>query len=283
MTEMAATDHDIIDKAIAGSLKDLQTRAPDEFRKLTQDQLEELKTAARNAAEEEVKLSKVLHASLSHGEIESILEKHLPKERVELIKNGLTIPTYQMRLSKQPEGHVRVDITRDGTELMPSFLLSTNADLLKASWIQIASIVVEAVLLVLSAVGVKVSADKYVIKKVAEEIVGTIESSSLLQQAVKQLEEAFQSGSAWEKAKAIFYLIKDSYSAGILWQIIKGLCENMSTSDWIKTAAIVSAEIIAALATDGAALIAKIVLALNSAYEFIKKLTNLQELNAMKK
>ena len=85
---------------------------------------------------------------------------------------------------------------------MPSFLLNTNADLLKASWIQITSIVVEAVLLVLSAVGVKVSADKYVIKKVAEEIVGTIESSSLLQQAVKQLEEAFESESAWEKAKA---------------------------------------------------------------------------------
>ena len=41
----------------------------------------------------------------------------------------------------------------------------------------------------------------------------------------------------------------------------------MSTWDWIKTAGIVSAMIIAAIATDGAALIAKIVLALNSACE----------------
>ena len=61
----------------------------------------------------------------------------------------------------------------------------------------------------------------------------------------------------------------------------KGLCSNMSTWDWLKTAGIVSAMIVAALATDGAALIAKIVLALNSAYEFIKKLTNLSELETI--
>ena len=88
---------------------------------------------------------------------------------------------------------------------------------------------------------------------------------------MQQLEEAFASGSALDKAKAIFYLIKDSYSASILWTVIKSLGSNMSTLDWIKTAGIVTAMIIAALATDGAALIAKIVLALNSAYEFGKK------------
>ena len=43
-------------------------------------------------------------------------------------------------------------------------------------------------------------------------------------------------------------------------------------------AGIVSAMIIAAVATDGVALIAKIVLALNSAYDFAKKLINLDHL-----
>jgi len=57
----------------------------------------------------------------------------------------------------------------------------------------------------------------------------------------------------------------------------------MSTWDWIKTAGIVTAMIIAAIGTDGAALIAKVVLALNSAYEFIKKLTNLSELDDISK
>ena len=108
-----AADRDIVESAITGALKELQTRAPDEFKKVTAEpkKLEELKTAARNAAEEEVKLSKVLRAGLSHSEIESELEKHLPKARVEMIKIGLTIPTYQMRLNKRSDGHVWADIT----------------------------------------------------------------------------------------------------------------------------------------------------------------------------
>lgn len=199
-----------------------------------------------------------------------------------MIKSGLTIPTYQMRLNKRPDGHVWADITRDGNEFMPSIKLDTLAAMDKASWMQIASVIVEAVLLVLSAVGIKLSISESVITKTAEEVVGVVESSSALQKAVQQLKVAFAGGSAWEKAKAIFYLIKDSYSAGILWKIIKSLCSNMSTWEWIKTAGIVTAMIIAALATDGLALIAKIVLALNSAYEFAKKVVNLTELDAMK-
>ena len=166
---------------------------------------------------------------------------------------------------------------------MPSMKLHVNTAVVNASWIQIASVIVEDILLVLSAVGIKVSVSESVLQKTAKEIVSTVESSSLLQKAVQQLEEAFASGSALDKAKAIFYLIKDSYSASILWTVIKSLCSNMSTLDWIKTAGIVTAMIIAAVATDGAALIAKIVLALNSAYEFGKKIANLNEMNAMKK
>ena len=190
-----------------------------------------------------------------------------------------------MRLNKRPEGHVCVDITRDGKEFMPSINLKAMGlkGVMDASWLQMASVIVEAVLLVLSAVGIKVSVSESVIQSTAEEVVGTVESSSLLQKALQQLEEAFENGSAYDKAKAIFYLIKDSYSAGILWTIIKSLCSNMSTLDWLKTAGIVTAMIIAALATDGAALIAKIVLALNSAYEFAKKVANLVELKALKK
>ena len=134
----------------------------------------------------------------------------------------------------------------------------------------------------MSTVGIVVSVRESVAAQTAEEIVPVVESSSALQNAVQQLKDAFAGSSGREKAKAIFILIKDSYAAGILWQIIKGLCTDMSTWDWIKSSAIVSAMIIAALVTDGAALIAKIVLALNSAYELYKKLTNLTELDAMR-
>lgn len=121
-----------------------------------------------------------------------------------------------------------------------------------------------------------------VITRTAEEIIPVVESSSQLQKAVQALQEAAKGGTKWEMAKAIFNLIKDSHSAGILWKIIKGLCSNVSWEEWLKTAAIVSAMIITTLGTDGVALIAKIILALNSAYEFIKKLTNLGEIEALK-
>lgn len=80
----------------------------------------------------------------------------------------------------------------------------------------------------------------------------------------------------------LYYLIKELYSTGILWKIIKHLLSNVSTWEWIKIAGIVSAKIIAAFGTDGAALIANFVLALNSANKLMKKLTNLQDLKALK-
>ena len=280
-----SSEANIVEKAVDEALKELQRRAPDEFKELIASdpkRKEELVAAAREAAEEEVKHSKDVRADFSSSDVESHLRKHLPAARVEAIKSGLTIPTYQMRLNKRPDGHVWADITRDGKEFMPSIKLDTLSGMDAASWMQAASIIVEGVLLVLSAVGIKLSVDDYVIKKIAEQIGGYVESSSVLQEAVREVKDAFAGGSTYEEAKAIFHLIKESESADILWKIIKGLCSEMSAWEWMKTAGIVTATIIAAVATDGTALIAKIVLSLNSAVEFIKKLDNLRELDALR-
>jgi predicted small integral membrane protein len=43
-------------------------------------------------------------------------------------------------------------------------------------------------------------------------------------------------GSAWGKAKAIFSFLKDSYSLGFFWKIIKLIVQNMTT--WEKIRAI---------------------------------------------
>ena len=82
--------------------------------------------------------------------------------------------------------------------------------------------------------------------------------------------------------KAIFVLVKDSYSAHILWTIIKSLCKEMKWCDWLLTAAKVTAMIIAALATEGAALIAEIALVILSAVDFARKLANLVKLEEIK-
>ena len=278
---------DIVQRAVDGALADIKKYAPHEFEDLLSDPVkkEALVHAARKAAEEEVNLAEEIRAGPC-DDIEARLLKHLPKHRVDPIKTGLEVPTYGLDIQKTHEsGRPQVNITRDGKPfLMESVELNGAAAFSKASWIQIASIVVEAMLLVLQTVGIKVAVSKQAIAKTAEEIIPVIESSSQIQKAVQALEEAAKGGSKLEIAKAIFYLIKDSYSASILWKIIKGLCSNMSTWDWIKTAGIVTAVIIAAFATDGMALIAKIkiVLALNSAYEFMKKLTNLQDVKVLK-
>ena len=275
---------DIIERAVNAALADIEKYAPQEFQMLQADPAKKqgLIQAARDAAEEEVKLAEEFHTQPSENVAER-LSKHLPQYRVELIKTGLEVPTYQLNISKRAEGRHWADITRDGKVFMQSQVLESSAAIGKSTYIQMASIVIEGVLLVLQAVGIKVAVSEQLIKRTAEETVSVIESSSALQKAVQALQEAAKGGSKFEIAKAIFNLIKDSKAAGILWKIIKGLCSNMSWYDWVKTAGIVTAMIVAAVATDGVALIAKIILALNSAYKFFKKLTNLSELAALKK
>jgi len=286
---MAQDAGNIVERAVNGALLDVEKYAPKEFKEYLQAdpiKKEEFKKAAKEAAEEEVKLaaefgSKDSARETSAEDISKRLKRHHSSDRLELVKTGLQVPTYNVNIEKKPDGYHWVNVTRDGKKFMDPIRIESLASIDTAKWIQIASIIVEAVLLVLQAVGIKVAVSESTILKTAEEVIPVIQKSSALQKAVQALKEAVAGGSKWQIAKSIFYLIKDSYSAGILWTIIKSLCSNMSTWDWIKTAGIVSAMIIAAIATDGAALIAKIVLALNSAYEFIKKLTNLSELDTI--
>ena len=280
---MAGQQNDNVEHCVTTALADIEKYAPGEFKKLNKDPSlkQSVVQAARDAAFEHLKLAEEFRTNPNEN-IEERLSKHLPKHRVDLIKTGLQVPTYQVNIAKRSDGHHWVDIVRDGKSFFESRKLNTAASINQTYWIQIASIIIEAVILVLQAVGIKVAVSKQVIQRTAEGIIPVVESSSQLQRAVEGLEAAAKGGSKREIAKAIVVLINDCYSVGILWNIIKSLCSNMSWWQWIKTAAIVSAMIIAALATDGVALIAKIFLALNSAYEFIKKLTNLQILKELK-
>lgn len=283
-TKSKQDDIDIVQVAVDGALADIKKYASQEFEELLSDpaKKETMVQAAREAAEEEVKLAGEFHAGPC-DDVAARLLKYLPKDRVDLIETGLQIPTYSLDIQKTNEGQHRVDITRDEKPfMMESIKLDSGAALAKASSFQIASIVVESVLLVLRSVGIKVSISNQIIAKVVEYIIPVVEHSSQIQQAVHAIEKASKGVSKWDIAKAIYDLIKELYSTGILWKIIKHLLSNVSTWEWIKIAGIVSAKIIAAFGTDGAALIANFVLALNSANKLMKKLTNLQDLKALK-
>ena len=278
------TENETVSQAVKGALEQIQQNAPDEFAKMNTDPKvrDAVTEAARAAATEEVKLAHEF-SSRPDQDIRKRLAKYLPEDRIKLIEEALSIPTFRMEITQKSDGKYLVQMTREGKEFLPWKELAAVADIDSTSILQEASILVEAILLVMSAVGISVSVSKSTMKATVEETAKAIENSSALQKAIAEFISSWHAaGSALKKAKAIFVLLKDSYAAGILWTIIKSLCREMKWYDWLETAAKVTAMIIAALATEGAALIARIALVVMSAVDFIRKLANLEKLKEIK-
>lgn len=122
-------------------------------------------------------------------------------------------------------------------------------------------------------------------KATVEDTTEAIMRSLAFQQVIQKFISSWKAagGSAIKKTKAVFFLLKDTYTAGLLWNIIKCLCSEMKWHDWLETAAKVSAMIIAAFATEGAVLIAKIALTVLVAVDFARKIANLVTLEEIKK
>ena len=283
---MATKEFDILEKAVNGVLNAFEKYSPTFFDALNNDN--EKKTqileAARKIALEEVKLAQEFSDQPKEvEELQKRFEKLLPKPRVIQIQEGFLPQTFQIEIKQDADNSFHANFTRDGKSYLKQKQLNSIHAIEATSYFQIASIVVEAVLLVLQCIGVEIAVDEQTITKIAEDILPIIENSSDIQNAVAALKKAADGGSNWEIAKAIFQLIVAINGAGILWEIIKSLCSNMSMWEWAETAALVTAMIIASLATDGAALIAKIVLALYSANNFLQKLVNLNKLDEIRK
>ena len=279
-----AAGNETVSQAVKGALEQIQQNAPDEFAKMNADPRvrDAVTEAARAAATEEIKLAHEF-SSRPDQDIRERLAKYLPEDRIKLIEEALSIPTFRMEITQKSDGKYLVQMTREGKEFLPSKELAMVADIEWTSILQEASILVEAILLVMNAVGISLSVSESTMEATVEETARAIENSPALQRAIAEFISSWHAaGSALEKAKAIFVLLKDSYAAGILWTIIKSLCREMKWYDWLETAAKVTAMIIAALATEGAALIAKIALIVMSAVDFIRKLANLEKLKEIK-
>lgn len=280
-----AAENETVSQAVKGALEQIQKNAPEEFSKMNADPKvrDAITEAARTAATEEVKLAHEF-SSRPDQDIRKRLAKYLPEDRIKLIEEALSIPTFRMEIIQKSDGKYLVQMTRGGKEFLPAKELATVADIDWASILQEASILVEAILLVMSAVGIKVSVSQSTMKATVEDTAEAIKKSPALQRAIAKFISSWHAagGSALKKAKAIFFLLKDSFAAGILWTIITSLCKEMKWYDWLETAAKVTAMIIAALATEGAALIARIALVILSAVDFARKLANLAKLEEIK-
>ena len=124
------------------------------------------------------------------------LADHLPPHRIKMIEEGLTIPTYKISINKKKAGKHTVEFTRDGKIFKQTMKLETLNDVEYATIMQYASIIVEAILLVVQAVGIKVQVSQGMINKVAQGTAKAVESSSLRQTAVQNLQKVFEDSSS---------------------------------------------------------------------------------------
>ena len=269
------TSSETIQKVVEEVFQYISEHDPESFEKLNADKpaKDELITKIKQVAEDEILQGKELERN-GHD----LTKLDLPPGRLEDIENGLKMTTYRVEIVEKVAKVTFVD----GTDFM-TIHLDTLADINYASYVQIASIIIEGVLLVLTVIGLKVPISNAILKKTTKLVVGDLQKSSAFRQAVTKFVESWDSTSSFfAKAKALFYLLKDTYSLGMLWNIIKTLCSNMGWLDWLKAAALIAAQLVAAFATGGLALIAKIALALKSAYDFVQKIRNLNTLKEMK-
>ena len=223
----------IVKKAVQAALDEIID--VDGWKKLQKDsqELQRVTEYATKAAEEEVNqsaLEEFVHLDKHPPKdlakiVSQTLSKHLPSSRIKMIENGLQIPTY--RLDFRHEMTLSLLISQG--VVTNSWILAEVEDISSATGLQIASIVVEAVLLVLSVVGMTVP--EKVVAKVAQQVVTTIMESRTVKAAVDTLKQIWGSGgSSSSKAKVIWDLIKALWNyrshGNVFWQIVKGLCVN---------------------------------------------------------
>ena len=295
MAQVLKDPNSIVKEAVKEAFKELEDIDTDGYNKVEKDKtaLKEATDDATIAAQEEVnqcaihefgKLDLIPEAELADF-VSQALSKRLPSNRIEMIAKGLQVVTYRLNF-RQEDGVYFADITKGGEKFMDSIRLATAEDFETATALQIASIVVEAIFLLMSLIGIIVP--EKVVADVAQKLSKTILQSKPVVAAANALKRAWGSAGASSnsKAKALWEFIKklwEYHTEGkIFWTVVKGLCQNMGWFDWAKTILIITATIVAAVFSGGAAMVAKIILAVISAYEFSKKIANLNELDEIR-
>ena len=85
------------------------------------------------------------------------------------------------------------------------------------TYVQIASIIIEVVLVVLTVIGLKVPVTNAVLKKTAKVVVENLQKSSAFRQAVTKFVESWDSASNFfNKAKALSYLLSYFINCSII-------------------------------------------------------------------
>lgn len=237
--------------------------------------------AAVNTEDQLTKAIGQLEDEPSTQDIERIISPIISDDRVILIKRAFSIETYRMKFVKT-NGQWIVQFRRGDEEFRSDINLTTIENVDWALLFQWASIVVEIFMLVLSALGIAVDLSKAQMRAITNEVMEIVRKPAFLR-ALEEFKDAWSKGGAWKRAKAIFFLLKDTYSLGFFWKIIKLLFTTMTWFEEARALAECAVMIVAAFATDGLALIARIALSIDSAAALIQKLVNIKHFTEYRK
>ena len=205
-------------------------------------------------------------------------------EQLQRIQTGLQIPSYRINFRFE-DGSYYADITKSAVKYMDSIQLDTAENFDKVSGLQIASIVVEAIGLLLSVIGFTVPKGK--MGEIARKVWKQISESSAIKKAVEAVKRVFSSGGSvsskfsavWDLLEAVWNYRKNGL---IFFNIVKLFFSNLNIAEAAALFIKLTALMVSSLASAGIAFVADFIVALMSAYEFIVKVMNLTELDKIR-
>jgi hypothetical protein len=270
---------DVVKKALE-ELKNNQLIS--DYEKHEQKITEVLKKAAQKETTLTTKIGPMIE-NKTVLEVEKEMTAIIGYKRVDLIKKSFAIETYRMKVAKTPNGQTTVHVHRRGVEFQPMRWLTTISDIDKSEKLQWASLVIELFFFLFSSANIITD-----IKKVGMmNIVREVEAHTLVPAFKRELNtflEAWNKAgvNAWGKAKSIFNILKKTYLLQIGWTFTKVILQNMSTPQTIRAIGEFVLMVVASFATNGIALIARIVLAVNNFVYLEQKIENLGNFSYLK-
>ena len=186
----------IVDYVVKETMGSIMKYDPKYYDKLMHnpDYTKSVTDAAKGIALEQVPLSK--HFNQEPPNIEQIISQHLPEERIDLLKNGLSISTFRLGLSKKLDDEKFIAaFTRNNLNLWQPRILSSMTSIDWTTIKQYASLVVEAVMLVMSVVGISVTPDERVIEQAVDEAAHVIQTNSKFQQTILKFIDSWKTAS----------------------------------------------------------------------------------------
>ena len=92
---------EITDDIVKKTMKDIENHEPKYYKMLEEDpiRMKSITDAAKQVAEEHVEIH-AEHSAQNHPSTKNILEAHLSEERIFLLKNSLSIPTFRLEISQ---------------------------------------------------------------------------------------------------------------------------------------------------------------------------------------